>query len=97
LLLATIEAAPFLEPDERVLVAAGGVMRARRVAGCLAEVLETAAPGYRLIEPSVPPVIGAYYLALIEHGRPVSDAIHARVVEQSGALRLNEKGFGRGS
>jgi glucosamine kinase len=97
LVLATIEAAPFLEPDERALVAAGGVLRSRIVSGCLAQVLAASAPAFRLIEPSVPPVIGAYYLGLIEHGLPVSDTIHARVVEQSGALRLDEKGSGRGS
>ena len=83
LVMATIAAAPLLTPEERVIVACGGVLNpggwvARRVNSLLAE----QAPDFQIITPAVPPVIGAYYLALTEYGLPVGAELMAHVTAQ---------------
>jgi len=83
LVVATVAAAPFLEADERVVVACGGVLRADGwVVTQLARHLGDGAPEFRLVVPEVPPVIGAYYLALKELGVPINDELRDRVAEQ---------------
>lgn len=82
LVVATVVAAPFLDPDERVVVACGGVLRAEGwVVTRLATLLEQRAPEFKLVVPAVPPVIGAYYLALKELGVPIDDELRARVAD----------------
>lgn len=87
LVVATIAAASFLEPDERVVVPSGGVLRPdgwvlTRLAGQLAE----RAPELRLVVPAVPPVIGAYYLALRESGVLVDAELRDHVTDQVTSL-----------
>jgi glucosamine kinase len=83
LVLATIAAAPFLESDERVVVACGGVLLADGwVVTRLGQQLAERAPGFRLVVPAVPPVVGAYYLALDERGIRIDAALRARVTDQ---------------
>jgi hypothetical protein len=91
LLLATIDAAPFLDPDEHVVVGSGGVLRAGRIVSRLSQTLAEGASDYRLVVPDVPPVIGAWYLALREHGIPIPDTTRSRIVEQGVALQLSRK------
>lgn len=94
LVLKTIEAAPFLDPDERVVVGSGGVLQARRIATSVAQRLARGAPEYRFVVPNVPPVIGAWYLGLREHGILVPDATRRRIVEQGVARELGRKVLG---
>lgn len=87
LVVATIAAAPFLEPDERVIVPCGGVLHpggwvVTRLAGQLAE----RAPGFQIVVPAVPPVIGAYYLAVKEYGIQIDHALRDRVTDQVWSL-----------
>lgn len=87
LVVATIAAAGSLEPDERVVVPSGGVLSAdgwvlTRLAGQLAD----RAPEFRLVVPTVPPVIGAYYLALGESGVRVDDELQDHVTDQVKSL-----------
>ena len=83
LVVATVAAAPFLDPGERVVVACGGVLRADGwVVTRLATLLAKRAPEFNLVVPSVPPVIGAYYLALKELGVPIDAALRDRVADQ---------------
>jgi glucosamine kinase len=91
LLLAAIDAAAFLDPDEHLVVAGGGVMRIGRVVSRLRGLLADGASGYRLVVPDVPPVIGAWYLALREHGIDVSEATRARIVEEGITWELGRK------
>ncbi len=87
LVVATIAAAPFLEPDERVVVACGGVLHAGGwVVTRLAEHLAERAPGYKVVVPAVPPVIGALYLALKERGIQIDDTLRDRVADQVRSL-----------
>jgi hypothetical protein len=85
-------AAPFLEPDERVVVASGGVLAPNgRVARDLAERLAQDAPAFSFVLPDVPPVIGALYLALRRHGIPIDASLRTRLREQVGDLGLDQK------
>ena len=87
LVLATVAAAPFLTPDERVIVACGGVLNPGGwVVSRVTEHLAESAPGFRMIAPAVPPVIGAYYLALAELGNPVGSELMAHVTDQVRSL-----------
>ena len=93
LVIATIGAAPFLHADERVVVACGGVLRAGGwVLGRLQATIADRIPDTRLVVPQVPPVIGAYYLALARHGVVVDAALMGRVEAQVDMLhQLNSK------
>ena len=83
LVIATLGAAPFLDPDELLVVACGGVLRADGwVHTALAAQLAARAPELTLVSPSVPPVIGAYYLALLQQGIRVDASLRARVTDQ---------------
>jgi len=83
LVVATVAAAPFLETDEHVVVACGGVLQADGwVVTQMASQLAERAPEFRLVVPAVPPVIGAYYLALKELGVPIDDELQDRVANQ---------------
>lgn len=87
LVLATIAAAPFLTDDERVIAACGGVLNPGGwVVSRVSEQLAELAPGFTFVTPAVPPVIGAYYLALAEAGKPVGAELMAYVADQ--VLRL---------
>jgi N-acetylglucosamine kinase-like BadF-type ATPase len=87
LVVATIAAAPFLEADERVVVPCGGVLNADGwVLTQLARQLADLAPGFTLVVPGVPPVIGAYYLALKESGVNIDDELQDRVTDQVRSL-----------
>jgi glucosamine kinase len=91
LVLATINAAPFLDPDERLVAGCGGVLRAERIVSRLAQGVAEGAPGFRLVAPDVPPVIGAWCLALRDRGLDVPEAVRARMAEQGAALELGRK------
>ena len=83
LVVATIAAAPFLELDEHRIVACGGVLQpSGRVLSGLARILAEKVPDFPLIVPTVPPVIGAYYLALKELGLQIDDELQHRVTNQ---------------
>jgi glucosamine kinase len=88
---ATIAAALFLEPDERIVVGSGGVLRITRVVAGLRQRLTNTVPEYRFVVPDIPPVIGAFYLALRDHGFEVSEATRSRIVEQAAARDLGRK------
>jgi glucosamine kinase len=78
LAVATTKAAPFLAPSERVIVLTGGVLQADGpIVGGLVTKLRHELPDFRIIRPTVPPVIGAFYLALAMTGRHPDDAIVA--------------------
>jgi glucosamine kinase len=92
LVMSAMAAAPFLEPDERVVVASGGVLAPNgRVARDLAERLAQDAPAFSFVLPDVPPVIGALYLALRRHGIPIDASLRTRLREQVGDLGLDQK------
>ena len=87
LVVATIAAAPFLTPDERVIVACGGVLNPGGwVVNRVTEQLAERASGFRIVAPAVPPVIGAYFLALKVGGIPVGAELLARVTDQVRSL-----------
>lgn len=87
LVVATIAAAAFLEPDERLVVPSGGVLRADGwVLTRLTKQLVERAPEFQMVVPNVPPVIGAYYLALLAHGIPIDHALRDRVTDQIRSL-----------
>lgn len=87
LVVATVAAAPFLEPDERIVVACGGVLRPDGwVLTELARQLAERAPEFTLVVPAVPPVIGAYYLALKELGIHIDHELRDRVTDQARSL-----------
>lgn len=87
LVVATIAAAPFLDPDERLVVACGGVLHSGGwVVTRLAKQLAERAPGFQFVLPAVPPVIGAYYLALKERGIQIDDTLRDRVEDQVRSL-----------
>jgi N-acetylglucosamine kinase-like BadF-type ATPase len=94
LLVATIGAAPFLETDERIVVGSGGVLRIPRVVAGLGQHLAMDVSDYRLVVPDLPPVIGAYYLGLRDHGIPIPEATRIRIVEQGIALQVDRKVLG---
>jgi N-acetylglucosamine kinase-like BadF-type ATPase len=76
LLEAVAAAAAFTEERERVIVAAGGVLRPGNLLWDeLAERIERRLPGFRLVAPRFPPVIGAYILALRLAGITIDDAV----------------------
>lgn len=87
LVLATTDAAPFLSADEQVVVACGGVLSPDGwVVRQVTEQLAKRAPALRVVSPTVPPVIGAYYLALTERGSPASAELMAYVTDQVRAM-----------
>jgi glucosamine kinase len=87
LVVATIAAAPFLDASERVVVACGGVLTAEGwVLARLAQNLAELAPEFKLVVPAVPPVIGAFYLALKESGIQIADELMDRVTDQVRSL-----------
>ncbi|MBC7594124.1 MAG: hypothetical protein H7288_09330 [Kineosporiaceae bacterium] len=87
LVLATIASAPFLTPDERVIVACGGVLNPGGwVISRVTEQLAERAPEFGMIAPAVPPVIGAYYLALTELGNQVGAELMTHVTDQVRSL-----------
>ena len=87
LVVALIAEAPFLEPDERVVVACGGVLSAHGwVVKRLAVELAHRAPGFALIVPAAPPAVGAYYLALESAGVPIDSTLQELVTRQIRSL-----------
>lgn len=83
LVVATASSAMFLEPDERVVVASGGVLAPGGwVATRLERNLVSRLPGFSFITPLVPPVVGAYYLALVADGIPVGEELQRHVANQ---------------
>ena len=83
LALATISAAPFLAPTEQVVVGCGGVLRPGGwVADRFARQVGEHAPGFRVVTPAVPPVVGALYLALREGGIEIGEALRDHVEVQ---------------
>ncbi|MGV8968008.1 MAG: BadF/BadG/BcrA/BcrD ATPase family protein [Cellulomonas sp.] len=87
LVVATVAAAPFLELDERLVVPSGGVLRPGGwVVKRLTDQLAERAPEFDVVVPQVPPVIGAYYLALRAVGAPIDHTLRDRVTEQVRSL-----------
>lgn len=82
LLEATVRAAGFTEERERCIVATGGLMRPENpLWERLAALIDRRLPGYRLIAPRFPPVLGAFILALGTVGVPVDTAVIDRIDE----------------
>jgi len=80
LVAATAAAAPFLTGDDRIVVPAGGVLSAGSpVLRAFIEVLAARLPGYRVAAPPVPPVGGAYLLAVRHAGGAVDRAVQDRL------------------
>ncbi|MGI5157168.1 N-acetylglucosamine kinase [Microbispora sp. CA-102843] len=80
LVAATAAAAPFLTGDHRIVVPAGGVLAAGGpVCEAFGAALGTRLPGYRLALPALPPVGGAYLLAVRQAGGTVDQAVHDRL------------------
>jgi len=87
LVVATVAAAPFLERGERVIVPSGGVLRPGGwVLNRLVEQLAVRTPEFPVVVPQVPPVIGAYFLALAAHGIQIDQNLRDRVTDQVRAL-----------
>lgn len=87
LVAATVAAAPFLDADERLIVPSGGVLHPGGwVLTRLTAQLAVRTPDFRVVVPRVPPVIGAYYLALRLTGAPIDHALRDRMTEQVAAL-----------
>ncbi|RYV52076.1 BadF/BadG/BcrA/BcrD ATPase family protein [Pengzhenrongella frigida] len=87
LVVATVAAAPFLDEDERLIVPSGGVLRPGGwVLTRLIAQLAVRTPAFRVVVPQVPPVIGAYYLALGLAGIQIDHALRDRVTEQVRAM-----------
>lgn len=83
LVVATVVASPFLEPDERLIVPSGGVLRPGGwVLNRLIEQLAARTPGFPVVVPQVPPVIGAYFLALAAYGIQIDHDLRDRVTDQ---------------
>lgn len=92
LVMAALRAAPFLESDERLVVPSGGVVRpGGRIITRLRDALANAVPDVRVVLPEVPPVVGAFYLALSEHGMAVSDETRSRLRDEATAWDLWRK------
>lgn len=84
---AVARAAAFVEERERVIVAAGGVLRPDNLLwNRLAAIIDLRLPGYRLMAPRFPPIIGAYVLALRLAGVTVDQAVIARIERSSPQL-----------
>jgi N-acetylglucosamine kinase-like BadF-type ATPase len=80
LLESVARAAAFTEERERVIVAAGGVLRPGNLLWQrLATLVGSRLPEFRLIEPHFPPVIGAYVLALRLAGVTVDHSVIDRI------------------
>lgn len=80
LLEAVAQAAAFTEQQERVIVAAGGVLRPGNLLWQrLATQVDRRLPHFRLIAPRFPPVIGAYVLALRLAGVAVDQGVIDRI------------------
>jgi N-acetylglucosamine kinase-like BadF-type ATPase len=87
LLEAVAVAAGFTEERERVIVAAGGVLRPGSLLWReLARLIALRLPGFRLIAPRFPPVIGAFVLALRLAGVPIDDNVTDRIDRSSAAF-----------
>lgn len=83
LVVATAAAAPFLRPEEHFIVMSGGVLNTGGwVATLLEKNLGIRLPGFQVLTPVVPPVIGAYYLAVKSKGLTVGSKLRGRIEEQ---------------
>ena len=80
LVLAAARSATISDPADRVVVTAGGVMGAGNpVLTRLSELLANALPGWKVVVPTQPPVVGALYLALRQAGVDIDDIIEANI------------------
>lgn len=80
LVLATARSARIDDPADRVLVTAGGLMRAGNpLLTRLEQLLSKALPGWKVVVPPHPPVVGALYLALRQTNVEVDDAVEATI------------------
>jgi hypothetical protein len=74
---------PFSKPTNVSWSPGGGVLTADGwVLTRLGRQLADLAPGFKLVVPTVPPVIGAYYLALKDSGIHIDDGLLKRVTDQ---------------
>jgi N-acetylglucosamine kinase-like BadF-type ATPase len=84
LLEAVARVADLTGEHERVIVATGGVLRPGNLLWSrLAEQIDRRLPGYRLIAPRFPPVIGAFVLALRLAGVSLDQTIVERIDQSS--------------
>lgn len=87
LLEAVATAARLTEERERVIVATGGVLRPdNRLWHRLAALIDRRLPGFRLIAPRFPPVIGAFALALRLAGVSIDQSVLDRIDRTSAAF-----------
>ena len=83
LVVATADAAGFLSADEYVVVGCGGILSANSpLVPRVRLLLATRLPAFAFVIPTLPPVIGAYFLALKANGIEVTEAIEACLNEQ---------------
>jgi len=83
LALATARRANFTHPEDKVIVAAGGIMYPESaVLREFARLVSQGLPDYTLVTPRLPPVVGAYVLGLEMAGVKVNNAI-IRTIESS--------------
>lgn len=87
LIEATARVADLTEERERVIVAAGGVLRpGNRLWQRLESLIDRRLPGYRLVAPRFPPVIGAFVLALRLAGVCIDQSVLERIDRSSTAF-----------
>jgi len=92
LVMSAAAAAPFLEPDELIVVGSGGVLSSGgRVAVALAARLARDIPEFTLLLPDVPPVIGALYLAYRRHRIAIDAPMRRRLRDEVRDLGIAQK------
>jgi glucosamine kinase len=80
LVLAAARSARIDDPADRVVVTAGGLMRAGNpLLTRLEQLLSKALPGWKVVVPRHPPVVGALYLALRQAGIDIDDAMEKNI------------------
>ncbi len=83
--------ADFNHPDEKVIVATGGILHAGTlVFRRFADRIQCELPEYRLITPIFPPVVGAFILGLLLAEVEITETILANIKKSLSKLRIND-------
>ena len=91
LLIGTCRLADFKQSEEKVIVAAGGILRNNTlVYRKLSGRLHIDLPDYKLINPIFPPVVGAFILSLQLGGVKITDNIIRNINNSLSTIRITE-------